>query len=91
MQCSKSKIRKIHSKGFTVTDWYAMNLDNNDYSQYISSAQYYGMHPINGMYSKWIDDKLTLKYLCRNSSQNIYLPEYYFMIDGDGRIIVLMI
>lgn len=89
LQCPKSKIRKIHSKGFTVTDWFAMNLDENDYRQYISSAQYYGMHPINGMYSKWIDDKLTLKYICKNSNLNQYLPEYYFMIDGDGKIIVM--
>lgn len=83
-------IYKIHKKGFNVTDWCAMNLEENDYRKYVSSVKYYASHPLNGGYSKWIDDKLTLKYLCYGTELNEYLPKYYYQIDNDGNILRLM-
>lgn len=84
------KVYKIHSKGFTVNDWKFLGLNRENYKAFLSNAAYYGMHPINGAYSKWIDDKLTLKYLCAGTKLDEYMPEYYFQIDGSGNILPLM-
>lgn len=84
------KIMSIHRKGFTVIDWEAMELESHDYKTYISSAQYCGMHPLNGQYSSWIDDKLTLKYLCAGTKLDKYMPEYYYLIDEKGEVLPLM-
>lgn len=83
-------IYRIHRKGFNVTDWCAMNLEENDYRKYVSSVGYYAMHPLNGGYSKWIDDKLTLKYLCFGTELDEYFPKYYYQIDNNGNILRLM-
>lgn len=77
------KILKIHNKGFTVDDWLICNLNQNNYKKHMTNAQYYGMHPLNGRYSCWIDDKLTLKYLCTGILDK-YMPEYYFLINTGG-------
>ena len=37
------------------------------------------MHPINGIYSRWIDDKVTMMYLLSPFSD--YVPDYYFQIE----------
>lgn len=80
----------IHRKGFLSSDWRIMDLDNKDYKDYLNDVDYLRMHPINGDYSKWIDDKLTLKYICSGSRIDGYFPKYYFMIDGDGLLHCLM-
>lgn len=84
------KIHNIHKKGFTLNDWNIMGLNKNNYKGYLTSAQYYAMHPINNQYSKWIDDKLTLKYLCSGTILDKYMPRYYAQIDGLGKIHKLM-
>ena len=84
------EIYKIHKKGFTITDWNCLTLDTRDYSKYLNSGQYYSMHPINGRYSKWIDDKLTLKYLCSGTELDKYLPKYYYQIDASGKVLSLV-
>ena len=76
----------IHRKGFTVDDWTVSTVNRNNYKKYISSVQYYKMHPINGTFSSWIDDKLTLKYLCHGTTLDEYMPEYYFYIDEVGNV-----
>ena len=55
-------------------------LTENNYRDYLSDFDYYRLHPINGPYSKWIDDKLTFRYLLAPFSS--YLPEYYYHIYG---------
>ena len=84
------KIYSIHRKGFTVSDWCFMDLEEKDYAKYMSNVQYCKMHPINGRYSAWIDDKLTLKYLCAGTVLDTYMPEYYFQIDASGRLMQLV-
>lgn len=53
-----------------------------NYRSYLSNKQYYSLHPINGQYSFWIDDKLTMKYVF--SKYNEFLPNYYFQINDNG-------
>lgn len=55
----------------------------------MKTAQYYAMHPLNGQYSHWIDDKLTLKYLCAGTRLDCYMPKYYFQIDAYGKLLYL--
>lgn len=83
-----AQIWKIHRRGFTVLDWNVCGLTEENYKRYLSSAEYCAMHPINGMYSKWIDDKLTLKYLTYGTKADI-MPRYFFSIRRDGQVDVL--
>ena len=80
---------RIHSRGFNVSDWKCMSLTKDNYKSYLTTAQYYSMHPINGSFSKWIDDKLTLKYLLAGTHLDKYMPEYYMQIDEEGKLLPL--
>ena len=53
-------------------------MTNENYTDYLPDFVYDWLHPINGPYSKWIDDKLTLRYILASYSE--YLPEYFFHI-----------
>ena len=86
---SIGKVLGIHRRGFTVPDWCYMGLNKRNYVNYLSNARYYGMHPLNGRYSAWIDDKLTLKYLCAGTELDQYMPEYYFHINARGDVLCL--
>lgn len=65
--------------------YYGLNEEN--YRHFLSDFDYYRLHPINGPYSKWIDDKLTLR--CMLAPYAEYLPEYYFHL-YQGEILRLM-
>ena len=52
--------------------------EENSLNNYMPELKYYKLHPINGIYSKWIDDKLTIRYIFNSYSR--YLPKYYFQI-----------
>jgi hypothetical protein len=67
-----------------------LELTSQNYKEYLSQTQYYAMHPLNGRFSAWIDDKLTLKYLCAGTALDAYMPEYYFQIDEKGNALPLM-
>ncbi len=88
--CSLSTIHTAHKNGFAVNDWIIMGLNKQKCKKYISNAQYVAKHPFNGKYSKWIDDKLTLKYICSGTTLDKYMPQYYFMIDARGQVMQLM-
>lgn len=42
----------------------------------IPEHKYYQLHPVNGYFTKWMDDKLSMKYLLKPFDE--YLPKYYF-------------
>ena len=84
-----TKVHKIHSYGFSWDDWHINDLTKNNCSEYLKTTQYYAMHPINEQYSHWIDDKLTLKYLCAGTKLDQYIPKYYFQIDSKGHVLAL--
>jgi hypothetical protein len=63
-------------RGFLSDKINYFGLTNNNYKDYLSEFDYFWLHPINGAYSHWIDDKLTTKYILQPFSE--YLPEYYY-------------
>ena len=69
--------------GFSVSDYNLFGHENmrKNYRDYLSVKQYNQMHPINGMFSLWIDDKLTTKHVLSRFAD--HLPLYYFDIE-DG-------
>lgn len=83
------KIRHIHRLGFSVGDWDLLSLTDENCERYLSTARYYAMHPLNGEFSKWIDDKLTLKYLCCGTELDRYCPAYYYQIDSKKNVLPL--
>lgn len=74
--------------GFTP-DYYNLygseNLKQN-YRDYLSTKQYCQLHPINGMFSLWIDDKLTVKNMLAPFGEHV--PKYYYDIE-DGQALRL--
>ena len=76
-------------RGFWADKLNFYQLTEDNYRDYLSDFDYYRMHPLNkGGYSRWIDDKLTFKYIL--SKYNEFLPEYYAEIDLGGNIAWLM-
>lgn len=80
----------IHRKGFRVSDWEILNLSKANYKAYLNSKQYFGIHPINGYFSRMIDDKMNIKYVFFGTSVSNVMPEYYYIIDEYGNIRSLM-
>lgn len=81
----------INLKGFKEETWNIDGINNRNYKEYLSDREYMNMHPINGRYSMWIDDKLTLKYmLAGNPKLRNIMPDYYWHIDEEGNIFELM-
>jgi hypothetical protein len=74
-------------RGFTGFRVYAFGINESNYKSHMPDFGYYKLHPINGHCSKWIDDKLTMKYIL--APFNEFLPKYYFQIN-DGEILRLI-
>lgn len=83
------KVWSIHHEGFSWDDWHVNELNKQNCAEYLRTAQYYAMHPLNEQYSHWIDDKLTLKYLCAGTRLDKYMPKYYYQIDNSGDVLAL--
>lgn len=68
--------------GFSVNDYNLYGHENmrKNYRDYLSLKQYNQLHPINGMFSLWIDDKLTVKHVFSRFGE--HLPLYYFDIEN---------
>src|SRR5699024_6016709 len=81
--------RKIwaYKKGFFSSNIVKYGLNDENYRDYMPDFDYYKLHPINGQFGKWIDDKMTLKYILREFNE--YLPEYYFYLQK-GKITKLI-
>lgn len=78
---------KAYNKGFTGMFHHKLENANIPMDRCLPDLRYLKMHPLNGRFSHWIDDKLTLKYLL--AKYDVYLPKYYGMIDA-GRFVPLM-
>lgn len=65
-------------RGFFSEKILNYGLTENNYQDYLSDFDYYWIHPINGQYSHWIDDKLTMRFLLQPFSK--YFPKYYYHI-----------
>lgn len=84
------KIARIHLKGWSYSDWCIMGLTDSIRKEYLSTRDYASLHPLNSNYSSWIDDKLTLKYILHGTEAGRYMPDYYYELMADGRIVGLM-
>jgi hypothetical protein len=63
-------------RGFLSDKIAFYGLTEENYRNYLSDFDYWKLHPINGGFSHWIDDKLTTKLILHPFSE--YLPEYYY-------------
>ena len=84
------EIFRIHRRGFQVTDWKILRLTEENYRSFLSSKQYSSFHPINGYYTKLIDDKITIKYILSGTELAKYTPDYFYLIDESGHIFPMM-
>ncbi|MCH5229171.1 MAG: hypothetical protein J1F12_04150 [Muribaculaceae bacterium] len=82
-------IAKVHEKGWSYADWEIMDIAHKNKIDYLNTRDYCFLHPLNGEYSHWIDDKLTLKYLLEGTSFRENMPEYYMQILPNGEIVPL--
>lgn len=57
-------------------DQYGLNESN--YRDVLSDYEYAWLNRINNSYQKWINDKLTMRYVLDSVKE--YLPEYYFFV-----------
>lgn len=83
-------IAKCHLKGWSASDWNISGITDSNRAQYLSTLDYCSLHPLNGEYSAWIDDKLTIKHILSGTKAGGYMPNYYYLILSQGRIIPLM-
>lgn len=81
---------KIHLKGWSYTDWSTCGINDDNRKKYLSTRDYCSLHPLNGIYSGWIDDKLILKYILHGTDAGVYMPDYYYQFTETGEIIPLM-
>jgi hypothetical protein len=65
-------------RGFLSDSISFYGLTEDNYQDYLSDFDYFQLHPINGAFSHWIDDKLTIKYILKPYSE--FLPEYYYQV-----------
>ena len=67
---------------------YGLNDDN--YKNYLPDWNYFMVHPLNHHFRKWVDDKLTLKYVLDSGDCIDTMPDYYLYIENDGTYTYLM-
>ncbi|MBQ4649265.1 MAG: hypothetical protein IJB73_01040 [Firmicutes bacterium] len=66
-------------------------ITEENYGEYISDFEYKWLRHINPKYRKWMEDKITVKYVC--SEYNHCFPEYYYHIickNGNNKVISMM-
>lgn len=83
-------LANAHLKGWSYNDWALLGITCDNERNYLSTRDYCSLHPFNGIYSSWIDDKLTLKYILHGTAAGNYMPEYYFQIFDNSKVLPLM-
>ena len=66
-------------------------ITDENFDQYISDFEYKWLRHINPKYRKWMEDKITVKYVC--SDYNDCFPAYYYHIickNGNNKVISMM-
>ena len=63
-------------------------LTEDNYQSFLSDRDYMYLHQINNSYKKWIEDKMTLRYVL--DPFKAYLPQYYYqIIRREGYTVIL--
>lgn len=65
-------------RGFYTYRIAQYGLTDENYRECLSDKDYKRLYPLNNTYKKWIDDKLTMKYILKPFDD--FLPKYYFHI-----------
>jgi hypothetical protein len=76
----RNRIWALHH-GFLSENVVLYGLTRSNIHEYLSDFPYVRAHPINGCFSKLIDDKFTMYFVLQAFRE--YLPEYYFLILRD--------
>ncbi|MGI6076719.1 MAG: sugar-transfer associated ATP-grasp domain-containing protein [Fastidiosipilaceae bacterium] len=77
-----------HQRGFLANRVSRYGLTDDNWQDYLSEREFAWGFPYNNFkYSRWIDDKLTLYYTLIPFRQ--YMPDYFFLIDLEGRVFKL--
>lgn len=66
-------------------------ITKGNHEEFISDFEYKWLRHINPKYRKWMEDKITVKYVC--SDYNECFPEYYYHIickNGNNKVISMM-
>lgn len=77
-------------KGFYPSRKELLELDEENWRDYLSDYGYYMLHPLNNHFRIWVNDKLTLKYMLNCARFSELIPQYYLYIENDGRFTYLM-
>jgi hypothetical protein len=67
-----------YRRGFLSESIHRYGLDATNAHRYLPYFAYLKMHPLNGAYSHWIDDKLTLRHTFDAYAR--YLPGYHYHV-----------
>ncbi len=73
-----------HAHGFCAESAYAYGLTEDNVEHYLSDYDYWRLWPLNGWQRIWINDKLTLHAILRDSELAHYLPNYFYYTDKRG-------
>ena len=77
-----------YRRGFMPWRIEQYGLTEENYHEFISDRDYMYLHQINNSYKKWIEDKMTFRYVLEPFKQ--HLPKYYFqIIQRDDRQLIL--
>ncbi len=66
-------------------------ITKENHKEFISDFEYKWLRHINNKYRHWMEDKITVKYIC--SKYNYCFPEYYYHIslkNGNNKIVPMM-
>ncbi len=80
-----------YKHGFISYRLLQYGITEDNYENYISDFEYKWLRHINPKYRKWMEDKITVKYIV--SDFNEYFPEYYYHIickNGNNKVISMM-
>lgn len=69
-----------YRRGFLGDTVAYYGLTEENYRIYLPDFHYYKLHPMNGVWSKWIDDKLTTRFILAPFAD--CLPKHYFHLRG---------
>jgi hypothetical protein len=75
----KTKLWAWH-RGFAASRVATYGINEANWRLHVPDFDYYRLHPYNGQYSHWINDKLTIYYLLDRFK---CLPQYYFQLDDE--------
>jgi hypothetical protein len=75
---SSKELRFAHRRGFSAVTVKHLGITKDNFKDYISEKEYYYNSDINGIFRKWVNDRVTSKKVLKPFVD--YFPEYYYHI-----------